>query len=67
VAQNFKKTKVNIIVMSTIIMIFTFIGTYALMVFVLFLVARMIFPFSDELKNVKQFKTRNVKRFSRAA
>jgi hypothetical protein len=48
-------------------MILTFICTYALVVLVLFVVARMIFPSSDEMDNTKQFKSRNIKRFSRAA
>jgi hypothetical protein len=48
-------------------MILTFICTYALVVLVLFVVARIIFPSSDDMENTKQFKTRNIKRFSRAA
>jgi hypothetical protein len=57
----------NYTAMSTIIMILTFIFTYALVVLVLFVVARIIFPSSDDMEHTKQFKTRNIKRLTRAA
>jgi type IV secretory pathway VirB3-like protein len=57
----------NIMAMSTIIMILTFICTYALVVLVLFVVARLIFPSNDDMENTKQFKARNIKRFSSRA
>jgi hypothetical protein len=49
--------------MEIVIMILTFICTYALVALVLFVVARLIFPSADEVEE-RQFKSRHAKRFT---
>ncbi len=53
--------------MEIVIMILTFICTYALVALILFVFARLIFPSVEDVEDARQLKSRvnaNVKRYS---